>query len=212
VDPPGLFRRPPAAVIFDIGSVIVPVRPERVLQGMSAGGGLRDAAEIWAAIQRDRRCVDWQEGRMNSAEWHEYLTKQWKVEVGFDDFCASWNAALDPNTILGDDLFARLSAQCKLAALSNTDPLHCNRLDAHFSFLRHFPVRIYSCNAGARKPNPKIFQAVLQALDVRPAEALFIDDVPEYAHAARKIGMDAIAFKGPAELSAELARRGLAVD
>jgi FMN phosphatase YigB (HAD superfamily) len=49
----------------------------------------------------------------------------------------------------------------------------------------------------------------LTALDVTPAEALYIDDVAEYAEAARQLGFDAIQFETPQQLGGELSRRGL---
>ena len=102
-----------------------------------------------------------------------------------------------PEPILQESLFANLAARCKLAVLSNTDPLHSAVLEAEFSFLRHFPARIYSWRVGASKPSAAIYQAALDALGVDASEALYIDDIPDYVEAARAIGMDAIRFENP---------------
>jgi FMN phosphatase YigB (HAD superfamily) len=56
-----------------------------------------------------------------------------------------------------------------------------------------------------------IYAAALDALGVLPAEALYIDDIEEYATAARHLGLDAIRFESPAQLSAQLSKRGLLV-
>ena len=110
----------PKAVIFDIGRVIVRLQPDRALQPLATGGGSnRNAHEIWAAVQKDPRWEDWQEGRMKPQEWHEHLTRQLNISLGFDDFCAAWNRALHPQTILADSLFAVfLAERCRLAVLS----------------------------------------------------------------------------------------------
>ena len=107
--------------------------------------------------------------------------------------------------------FASLAPRCRLALLSNTDPLHLAALETQFSFLRHFPAgtRIYSCRIGASKPAPAIYEAALQALGVQAREALFIDDVAEYVQGARQLGIDAIRFESPSHLREELAKRGL---
>jgi putative hydrolase of the HAD superfamily len=204
--------RPPKAVIFDIGRVIVRLQPERALEPLTgrARSG-RNAAKLWTAVQQDPRWNEWQEGRMNAHEWHEHLTQQLNIPMGFDDFCASWNRTLHPEPILSDALFAALSKQCKLAVLSNTDPLHSELLDAQFSFLNFFPVRIYSCRIGASKPSPEIYQAALRALGKAVEETVYIDDIPEFVNAARALGIDAIRFQDPEQLAQELALRRLSV-
>jgi FMN phosphatase YigB (HAD superfamily) len=213
----GTGLRPPKAVIFDIGRVIVRLEPERALEPLMTGqmmnglaGSGRSGAELWAAVQRDSRWNDWQEGRMSAPEWHEHLTRQLRIPMEFDPFCAAWNRTLHPETILSDALFARLATQCKLAVLSNTDPLHSALLDDTFSFLSSFPVRIYSCRVGASKPSPVIYQAALNALGTAAGESLYIDDIPEFVAAAQALGMDAVQFENPSQLAFELERRGLA--
>jgi putative hydrolase of the HAD superfamily len=204
------ISRPPKAVIFDIGRVIVRLEPERALAPLAgASGHSRNPQEIWHAVLNDPRWGDWQEGRMEPGEWHEHLTRRLHISLGFDDFCRAWNRTLHPETILKDGLFANLAAQCKLAVLSNTDPLHSALLDAEFSFLRHFPARIYSCRVGASKPARAIYQAALDALNVAAAEALFVDDVAEYVQAARAMGLDAFQFESCPQLLKEFSDRGL---
>jgi FMN phosphatase YigB (HAD superfamily) len=205
--------RPPKAVIFEIGRVIVRLDPERALESFAAGASRgRSAEQLWAALQRDARWDDWQEGRMEAREWHRHLTRQLDISLGFEDFCAAWNRTLHPETILKESLFASLAERCKLAVLSNTDPLHSAVLDAEFPFLRHFPTRVYSCRVGASKPASAIYQAALDAVGVAAADALYIDDIAEYVEAARAMGLDAIRFESPSQLSAEFIRRSLPVE
>ncbi len=207
----------PKAVIFDVGRVIVRLNLHRALEPLArAQTAPRTRAtaklvpeQLWAAIQADPRWQDWQEGRITPLEWHQYLTARLGMSLAFEEFCAAWNRALDPDTILEEGLFARLGAQYRLALLSNTDPLHAACLDRQFLFGRHFSARIYSCCIGASKPSPAIYQAALDALGITAPEALYIDDIAEYAEAARQLGLDAIRFENPAQLLGELSRRGL---
>ena len=146
---------------------------------------------------------------MTTREWHEEVTRLLGISLGFDEFCAAWNGVLDPETILPEELFAQLGARCRLALLSNTDPLHSAFLERQFPFVRHFPVRVYSCSIPASKPSPAIYRATLERLGLAPAEAVYIDDIAEYAEAAHRLGMDAIRFENPAQLRVELVRRQL---
>jgi len=168
-----------------------------------------DPHQLWASLEADPAWHDWQEGRMTPRQWHEHLTRRLGVAIDFAEFRGAWNGALDPVTILDDDLFAALGTRCRLALLSNTDPLHAEYLDRHFSFGRYFSARIYSCAVGLSKPSPAIYKAALDALGVAPADALYIDDIPEYAAAARELGIDAIRFEDSPQLIRELKARGL---
>ncbi len=208
---------PPKAVIFDIGRVIVRLNLRAAfasfVPAVSATNGSAaqrlSPEQIWMAIQSDSRWRDWQEGRLTAEQWHEHITRRLGIALTLEDFRGAWNRTLDPQTILPDNLFAQLATRCRLALLSNTDPIHVEELETCFSFVHYFPVRIYSNQVGASKPSPKIYQAALSALRVKPAEALYIDDIAEYAESARKLGLDAIHFEAPEQLYSELSQRNL---
>ena len=134
------------AVIFDIGRVLVRLDIARSLAGLARG--IRHSPdEIWSAIQTDPRWHDWQEGRIAPHDWHLHLTRRLGSPLNFDEFCEAWNRTLDPQPLQSDDLFKTLTESKRLALLSNTDPIHVAHLEANFSFVRHFPTRVFSCIA-----------------------------------------------------------------
>lgn len=55
-----------------------------------------------------------------------------------------------------------------------------------------FDARLFSWQVGARKPEAAMYEAALTALDIEPAEALFLDDFPAMADGARRLGISAI--------------------
>ena len=146
---------------------------------------------------------------MSPRDWHAHLSKKFQFSYDFEEFCAIWNSVLEPETILPDSLFERLSTKSRLALLSNTDPIHVAHFEATFPFVRHFPVRVYSCRVGSSKPGPAIFHHALREVGAMPDEAMFIDDVHENAHAAANLGINAFHFISPEELLAEFSRLGL---
>jgi FMN phosphatase YigB (HAD superfamily) len=52
-------------------------------------------------------------------------------------------------------------------------------MEAGFSFLRHFPARVYSCSVGCRKTSAAIYRQAVSRARVAPEHILYIDDVPE---------------------------------
>jgi HAD superfamily hydrolase (TIGR01509 family) len=111
-------------------------------------------------------------------------------------------------------MFQRLSKSYRLGLLSNTDPVHVAHLESTYGFFRYFPkpVRIYSCRVGTSKPNPLIFRAALEACKVRAEQAVYIDDIPVYAEAARALGCTGIHFRSPEQLYGDLEALGIKVE
>ena len=61
-----------------------------------------------------------------------------------------------------------------------------------------------SAEMGVMKPNPKIYEMVLEALDLPAEETVFIDDFLHNIEAARKLGMHGIHFQNKAQAMGEL--------
>jgi glucose-1-phosphatase len=198
------------AIISDIGRVIVGVDISRAMQGLSAGIAL-SPKEIWSAIEKDPRFPDLQEGRMNARDWHLHIVRRLGGNLTYDQFIQAWNAALLPETLQPDSLWAGLAKKYRLSLLSNTDPIHVAHMESTFSFFKYFPVRIYSCVVGSSKPNPVIYQDALRATKVKANEAVYIDDLEENVAAAKALGMIGIHLPVPADLPQALKAVGVSL-
>ena len=198
------------AIIFDIGRVLIRVDIQRAKAGLARGLAL-SPEELWAAIEKDPRWRDWQEGRMSPRDWHLNLSKRLGFSLDFEQFTAVWNSGLDPVPIHANGFFESLSKRYRLGLLSNTDPIHVAKLESSYDFYRFFPkpVRIYSCSVGASKPAPLIYREALRACKARAEEAVYIDDIPAYVEAARKLGLSGIQFQSPEQLQRDLAAFGV---
>jgi glucose-1-phosphatase len=199
------------AIIFDIGRVLIRVDIGRALSGLAQGIAL-SPEEIWSALQKDPRWLDWQEGRILPSDWHSHVTKKLGGALTFERFTEVWNRSLDPQPIQDSVTLKKLSERYRLAVLSNTDPLHVAYMESTYDFLNFFRVRIYSCSLGVSKPNPLIYKEALRACRVSAEEAIYIDDVAAYAEAAQTLGMAGIVFRSPEQLQGELRQLGIDVD
>ena len=196
------------AIIFDIGRVLIRVDISRAMKGLADGLSLTPE-EVWSAIEKDPHWLDWQEGRISPRDWHLHLTKRLGASLTFEQFSEVWNRALDPNPIHPESFFEKLSKNYRLALLSNTDPIHMSLEEVRFPFFRFFPTRIYSYRVGTSKPDSLIYNAALKACNVRAEEAVYIDDVPDYAQAAQRLGMAGIIFQSPEQLQSDLQSLGI---
>jgi putative hydrolase of the HAD superfamily len=199
------------AIIFDIGRVLIRVDVSRAMGGLASGLSLTPQ-DVWSAIEKDPRWLDWQEGRISPRDWHIHLAKLLGFSLTFEEFSEVWNRALDPNPIHSESFLEKLSKNYRLALLSNTDPIHMSNEEARFPFFRFFPIRIYSYRVGASKPDPAIYREALQACRVRAEEAVYIDDIAAYAEAAQRLGMSGIVFQSPEQLQSDLRKLGIQLD
>jgi len=196
------------AILFDIGGVLIRVDVARAMSGLAEGLAL-SPEEVWSVLQKDPRWKDWQEGRISPRDWHLHVSKRLGSNLPFERFVEVWNRALDPTPIHDNGLLEQLAKRYRLAVLSNTDPLHVAHMEGTFPFFGLFPVRIYSCQVGASKPNPLLYKEALEACKVRAQEAVYVDDVAEYAQAAERLGMRGTVFQSPQQLYAELRTLGV---
>jgi 2-haloacid dehalogenase len=96
-----------------------------------------------------------------------------------------------------------------LYALSNWPAEGFVAARERFDFLGWFRGIVISGEIGAIKPQPRIYEVLIERFAIDPLSAIFIDDVEDNAAAARPFGMHAIQFTNPAALRAELVALGL---
>jgi len=198
------------AVIFDIGRVLVGVDVSRAMSSLAAGLSL-SPVELWNALEKDPRWPDWQEGRISPRDWYLHVTRRLGIAATFEQFTTAWNLALDPEPLQDEALFKKLSKTCRLALLSNTDPIHVAHMEANYSFFRFFRAKIYSCTVGASKPNPLIYLEALRACKVQSNEAVYVDDILLNVESARNLGMAGIHYQSPSGLAPKLSELGIVI-
>ena len=202
------IEKPPRAVIFDIGRVIIRVDLSRAFGSLGKRDGLSHL-QVVRELETDAHWQDWQEGRLAPRDWHAHLAQKLHFSYSFEEFCAIWNSVLDPEPILPEPLFERLATKCRIGMLSNTDPIHVAHIEASYSFVRHFPVRVYSCRVGLSKPSPAIYHRALREVAATPDETIFIDDLHENVLGAASLGINAFHFTSADELLGEFSRLGI---
>lgn len=78
--------------------------------------------------------------------------------------------------------------------LSNNGPALAAEIEA-LGLGGLFTTQVISATIGVMKPDARAYHAALDALGIRPEEALFIDDSPANVEGARRVGMRALHFQ-----------------
>jgi putative hydrolase of the HAD superfamily len=111
----------------------------------------------------------------------------------------------------GLDVLGRLSktGHYTMATLNNESlELNLHRIET-FRLREYFQLFISSCFVGLQKPEPAMYRLSLNLCQRDPAECVFIDDRALNVERARELGINAIQYKSPEQLTADLATLGV---
>lgn len=100
----------------------------------------------------------------------------------------------------------KLHRNYKTAILSNASSEFFRPMAEEAGLVKIFDEIIVSSELGIIKPDPRIFEYALNKLEVKPSEAVFIDDLVAHVEAAARLGLHAILYKSFPRLKTELER------
>ncbi len=198
-------------LIFDLGRVIVPFDFRRGYARMAERCGL-EPEEVRARLKSDGLVHAFESGAIDGYEFHRQVARLLETDVAYDEFREIWFSIFLPETLVPDSLLEALHARYRLVLLSNTNVIHFEMIRKRYPILRHFDAFVLSYEAGAMKPDPRIYAAAIEAAQCAPAECFYTDDIPEFVEGARQAGIDAAVFEGAEALERDLRARGVVWD
>jgi putative hydrolase of the HAD superfamily len=161
--------------------------------------------EISRLLKEDRQVLAYEVGAVTSAKFFSHLKKLLQYKGNARELRAAFSDIFTP---LADHiaLAALLAPHYPLAIISNTNEAHIVHAEATYSFFSLFPVRIYSHQVKAMKPDRAIYQAALKALGgIDPLETLFVDDIEANILGAVQLGWQTIHLRPEVDLREALA-------
>lgn len=96
-----------------------------------------------------------------------------------------------------------------LYILSNYSAYMLERTKTEMPFLKYTDGEVFSCDVKAIKPEPEIYQILIDLYHLNPEKSVFIDDREDNCEAARKAGMKAIVFRNFKQAAADLGKLGI---
>jgi putative hydrolase of the HAD superfamily len=196
------------AVIFDLGGVVFP-SPLETFDAYDADTGLppgtvraliRTSSEegAWAALERGELAMD----DFIVALELEAETSGFRLDAR--RLMQSVAGGFGPRPAMVRAIERIRAAGLRTAALTNNWATPEGRPAPNGVSGLDFDVLVESAVEGLRKPDPKIYELVLDRLDVRADEAVFLDDLGINLKPARALGMTTIKVIDPDDALAEL--------
>lgn len=193
-------------IIFDFGGVVLDIDPSLTLKELANLGFKNTDVFITS---------EFQEGVMNKFErgiltpemFRQKVREFLNADVSDQNIDDAWNALLLDIPKERIAVIEAVRKNYKTFLISNSNEIHYDVYvrDLQLRFGYHefdqlFDKAYFSFDLHLSKPNPEIFEFVLNQHRLVPSETLFIDDTFEHIEAARKLGLKTYHLEKPERL------------
>lgn len=194
-------------IIFDFGGVIIPI------DLMAYAGGLMklgctDVLSLHEFFLREQVYSRFEKGEMSPEEFRMMLRNGIKGPVSDEQLDEAWNLILGEIPPHRVTFLEKLRPKYRTFLLSNTNKIHYDHYQDQFcktfgypSLDSLFEKAYYSFQLKLYKPDPAIFEYVINDSGLNPAETIFIDDFHSNIKAAKQCGLQAILLTNEMEVS-----------
>lgn len=195
---------------FDFGNIFIPVHPARTKELFEARG-VQLSEEAFSQLNDA-----YEVGKITTKQFFQDIASSCPFLQSSRAIEFAWSALLGE---VHDDtlMLKKLSRSYELCLVSNTNESHINTIKKQSgpflwnNFVERFNALFLSYEIGHRKPNEGYFNYVLEHMDAKPEEVLFIDDSQANLDGAAALGIQTWLFniqKGSlaSELPAVLAK------
>jgi len=182
------------AIIFDLGNVLLPIDLVLTYEAFAAHSSL-SAVEIEKKIIENQLWVPYESGLQSDEEFRAFLCDHLSLNCTDLEFDEAFSALLLDFHQGVYDWVESLTSSFQLYLLSNTSSIHAKRftqvkLGPEGQNLFSLFDRVYfSFEMGLVKPNPLIYQQVLEENSLNASDALFFDDNVANINSANILGI-----------------------
>jgi len=195
-----------SVVIFDFGNVVLSVDHMIACRKLAEECGL-DEGYIYRQIFESGLERRFDEGKVTGEQFFRQCSEAIGVDTDLPMFKETWSDIFSENEDV-IEIIREVKKNSRVFLLSNTNQWHIEYISRHFDVLGLFDKVIFSYRVGVMKPDKRIFERAIE-LSGGSSERVYIDDIKEYAEAAKEAGLDGICFTDAGSLRKELCARGL---
>lgn len=182
-------------IIFDYGNVIFKIDFSRAQQSFTELG-IKNVDHFFSHTSQDPFFSQFEKGMISASEFRESIRQSTGIPALTDaQIDHAWNTLLigvpEPN----HELLLKAKKKYRTFLLSNNNEIHYNWIMEYLKNEHHvssnsvfFEKDYYSHLMKMRKPDPEIFEFVIEENKLDPAETLFIDDSPQHLKTGASLG------------------------
>lgn len=183
------------SIIFDLGGVILDIDSRRTVDAFGQLGA-NNPESIFKNAEQVQLLNNFDCGLVTPQEFRDEVRRIFNLSIADSEIDGAWNALLLSWDLNRLSLIDELRKEYRVFLLSNTSVIHSDlynkqlvELSSGRSLKAFFDKVYYSYEIGLRKPNPAIFEMVINENNLVPNETLFIDDTLEHVKSAESLGL-----------------------
>ncbi|MCU0422640.1 MAG: HAD family phosphatase [Bacteroidia bacterium] len=188
-----------STIIFDLGGVILNLDQDKTIRAFSRLGIDLEAVQLQTDVLHL-----FEKGKINADTFRQQIKNILKGEITNQQIDDAWNAMLLdlPNERL--QMLAELRKNATVILLSNTNSIHIDAFNNYFNqtypdlnWTSFFDKVYYSYEIGLRKPDAEIYSYVLNQMNLKAENVVFIDDSKLNLKGANTVGITTIWAENP---------------
>jgi len=175
-------------IIFDFGDIFINLDKQGTISGFQNLGMKEWIAEF------DELNFSFEVGAISPEDFIGGFQKQ-LPNASTEEILKAWNTVLADFPLYRLEFLQELSKKYRLFLLSNTDSIHIKTFEEksgpsfYQDFYNCFEKVYFSFDLGMRKPDPKIYQYLIDKHNLVPENTLFVDDKKENTDSAAALGI-----------------------
>ena len=200
------------AMIFDCGGVVFHFSSDRIFKHWALVSG-KDAIELKKKFDFGETYQEFERGEISPSVFRKKTMNKLEFKISDEEFDNGWNSMymeLVPGIV---GLLRELRSTYRLVALTNTNAIHAERWPILFSSVLEYFEKVFSSHViGARKPEKRAYETVLNYLGVNPQSTIFFDDNPEFVRAAETMDISSVRVTSFKQMANEMRERGVRLE
>jgi HAD superfamily hydrolase (TIGR01509 family) len=180
--------------LFDLGNVIVKLDFTPFLDWLTERSSSKDRAQA-VAVLSSSLTHDFELGKIRPEEFVRRMSGLYSAEFTVEEaeraYCSIFSG-LVPGM---PELLRELALKGPVYCLSNTNEVHLSWLERNMPECLGSFTRVFASHElQERKPDTGIYQTVAKALQAKPSDIVFFDDLAANVEGARRAGLTAHLF------------------
>lgn len=196
--------------LFDLGNVLLFFSHERMCAQLGEICG-KSAQQIRELLIDTEQHLVYERGEISEVEFHDWFQTVTQRDVPLTALRRAAADIFEENRSMCPVLDQLKQQGHRLVLLSNTNASHIHFIRETYDILERFDDLVLSYEAGAVKPDSRIYEEALSRIECAPQECFYTDDIPEYVSRGRTFGLQSEVYTNTESFLSQLKQRGLSL-
>ncbi len=189
-------------IVFDLGNVLVHIHPHKTMQEFAERCNI-SMSDIRKFYLSDLH-LGFMEGKYSPDDFFRQMMIMFPCDITRNEYLKIWEKVIGAPKEGIRAIVGALKDRFVLSICSNTDPWHWQFVLQEYDFIRDFQHYFLSYELKMNKPDPRVFERILEHLNASGSECVFFDDTDENIQAANRFGIRSFLVSEPAEIKSAL--------